>query len=171
MLPIHIAVSLGIGLRAVANTDDLPAGEPIVDLINATALVGFSALGQASEEPGEIHPGCFAEDEGPFGVELVEKGTEEVVEVIGRGGKVEPGWRQGLLDVGVQLGHAGDRCRLGYEGAAKNADRGWCHGDFDGVVNVYANEMSAVISSSITTTACSPEMTAHPSGSAKWVNI
>ena len=99
---------------------------------------------------------------------FVKEFAEEGVEVVGGGGEVKPGGAEGLLDRGVEVGHARDGGRFVDESAAEDADGGGRHGDFYGVVDVYRLDKS---------TACwvglweLPEMTAQPSGSAKCVSI
>ena len=70
---------------------------------------------------------------------LVEEFAEERVEVVGGGGEVEPGWGEGLVDGGVEGGHAGDGGWVVDEGAAEDADGGGGHCDFDGVVDVWGS--------------------------------
>lgn len=50
------------------------------------------------------------------------KCREEGVEVVGRGGEVEPGRRESLGDVSVERGHGGDGGWDGDECGAENAD-------------------------------------------------
>ncbi len=62
--------------------------------------------------------------------------AEEGVQVVGRGGEVEPGWVEGGGDLGVEFWHSGYGGRVRDEGAAEDADGGGGHGYLDGVVDV-----------------------------------
>lgn len=66
----------------------------------------------------------------------VEEGAQEGVEVVGGGGEVEPGWGEGLVDVGVEGWHAGYRGGIVDEGAAEDAEGEGGHGYFYRVVDV-----------------------------------
>lgn len=87
---VHLAISLRIRLRRIAHADDLPVRQPSVHLLHSTDFVGLRALRQTGQEPGKIHPGRVAQDDGSAGVEVVQEGTEEGVEVVRGGGEVEP---------------------------------------------------------------------------------
>lgn len=133
-------------------------------LLDTAPLVSFGALRERGEEAGEVHPGCVAEYGGAFGVVLVQEGAEERVEIVGRGGEVEPGWVEGGGDLGVEFWHSGDGGGVGDEGAAEDADGGGGHGYFDRIVNVC--EKRQIVGES--SRGCGlPETISHPSGSAK----
>lgn len=116
-----------------------------MDFLNAGALVSFRALGQGGEESAEIHPAGLAQEDGARWVVLVEEGAEEWVEVVGGGGEVEPGWGEGLRDVGVEIGHGGDGGGFGDEGGSEDADWGGGHGYFYGVVDVWGEMLAWLV--------------------------
>ena len=82
-------------------------------------------------------PGGFAQEYLTGWVIGEEERAEEGVEVVGGGGKVEPGGVEEGMDVRVEGRHAGYWGRVRDEGRAEDADGGGGHCDFDGVVDVY----------------------------------
>lgn len=73
----------------------------------AASLVSLGSLREGGKEAAEIHPGCVAKYGGAFGVVLVQECAEEGVQVVRRGGEVEPGWVEGGGDLRVEFWHSG----------------------------------------------------------------
>lgn len=62
---------------------------------------------------------------------LVQELAEKRVQVVRRGGEVEPGWIEGGGDLSVEFWHSGYWGGVRHEGAAEDADGGRGHGYFD----------------------------------------
>lgn len=95
-----------------------------------------------------------------------EEGEDEGVEVVGRGGEVEPDWVEEGLDVRVELGHSGDGGGVGDECGAEDADGGGGHGYLDGVVDVCGG-INGILEVQEQYGGGLPEMTIQPSVAAK----
>ena len=108
-----------------------------MQFLHTAAFISFGALGQAGEETAEILPGGFAQEDLAGWVVGEEEGAEEGVEIIGRGGEVEPGGGEEGMDVRVEGGHAGYWSGVRDESRAEDSDGRGGHCDFDGVVDVY----------------------------------
>lgn len=106
--------------------------------LDAIGLVLLRAGAQRSDQAAEVLPGCVAKDEGAGWEVVVAEGAEEWVEVVRRGGEVEPSWVLEFgFEMGVELRHAGDgEGLLDAEGIVQDAERGRCLGDFDCVVDI-----------------------------------
>ena len=108
-----------------------------MQFFHAAAFISFGALGQASEEAAEILPRGFTQEYLTGWVAGEEEGAEEGVEIIGRGGEVEPGGGEEGMDVRVEGGHAGYWGGVRDKGGAEDSDGRGGHCDFDGVIDVY----------------------------------
>lgn len=135
-LAAYVPVCLGIALRAVADTDHLAPRQTRVDFLDALSLVNLRSARQRGQEAAQLHPGRFAQEDGPSRIVAVDELMEKRVEVVGRGREVEPSWLQDFRDVRVKRRH---ECHRGWwvdECRAENTHRGRSHGDFNRVVNI-----------------------------------
>lgn len=135
--PVHLGVGFWVRLGRVADADEFALGEPAVDLVDAVGLVSLGTLGERLEEAAEEHPGVVAQDEAAGLVMVVDELVEERVEVVGRGGEVEPGWVLKLIvDHLVEFRHASNGFRFIGEGGLQDTDGAGGFRDFNGVVDV-----------------------------------
>ena len=136
MVNVHLAISLRVRLGGIADADDFAGRQPLVHFLHPVDFVRLRALRQAGQEAGEIHPRGVAQDDGAVRIEGAQEGAQEGVEVVGRGGEVEPCRVEGRVHVLVEGRHVGDWFRGADEGRAQDAGGRGRHGDFDGVVDV-----------------------------------
>jgi hypothetical protein len=139
-IPRTLAVSLGIGLRRVADEDDLFLRQPRMNLGDAIRLVLLGPLAEGGDEAAQILPGGVTEDQRAGGEVLFSEVSQEGVEVVGGSGEVEEG---GVLEFGVflegcvEFGHSGDgQGFFDAEGVVQDSERGGGLGYLDRVVDV-----------------------------------
>jgi hypothetical protein len=135
--PANVPVCLRVALAAVADANQLTPWQPAVNLFHPFPLVCLRAPRQGDKEPAEVHPGGFAQEDGAGGIIRMDEVVQERVQVVGRGGEVEPCRIEDLDDVSIESWHGGDRSGCIDKGGAENSHWRGGHGYFDGVVNVY----------------------------------
>lgn len=94
-----------------------------MDLLHALALVGLRPLRQRGEEAAEFHPRGFAQEDRAGGIVRVDECVQERVQVVGRGGEVEPCGVEDFVDVGIERWHRGDRSRWVDKSGAEDTQR------------------------------------------------
>lgn len=109
ILSTNIPISLGITLRRISDTNDLPPWQHPAQHFHPFSFVCFCTLRQRRKEPTQIHPGGFPEEDCAGRVVVADKGAEKRVEVVRARTEVEPGWVEEGEEMGVELGHGGYR--------------------------------------------------------------
>lgn len=141
---VHLTIGLRVSLGRIPNQNHLALGEPRVNLSYAARLVFLGPKCQRRQQSCHGAPARVPQDEGAMRVPLMAELSEKRVQIVGRGGEIEPGRRlwKGGRGVSAELWHAWYGRGGIDKGLDKDAERISRLSDFDGVVDVCEDQGS-----------------------------